>query len=94
MYNLDIKEEADKIFSKLSKKNPTQLMIIEKKVNEIRNNPNHHYKFLRSPLNGFNRVHIDGSFVLIFTVDHIQKVVTLYYFDHHDNVYRWRPKGA
>jgi len=31
MYGLEIKEEVDKIFSKLSKKNKTQLIIIPKK---------------------------------------------------------------
>ena len=32
---LDIKEEADRIFKKLAKKNPKQLMIIDKKIAEI-----------------------------------------------------------
>ncbi len=50
MYSLEIKEEADKIFSKLSKKNPKQLDIIVKKIRKIRKNPHHIYKFLRVPL--------------------------------------------
>ena len=48
MYSLDIKEEADRIFSKLAKKNPKQLKIIENKIEDIRKNPNHGYKFLHS----------------------------------------------
>jgi mRNA-degrading endonuclease RelE of RelBE toxin-antitoxin system len=32
MYDLDIKPEADKIFSKLAKKNLKQLMIIDQKI--------------------------------------------------------------
>jgi len=91
MYGLDIKQEADKIFQKLAKKNPKQLKIIDKKVTEIRLNPNHEYKFLRKPLQTFNRVHIDKHFVLIFKIDHENKTVVVYYYDHHDNVYNWRP---
>ena len=91
MYALDIKPEADKIFKKLAKKNPKQLVIIHKKIQEIRENPLHGYKFLRKPLQLFNRVHIDKHFVLVFKVDHSHQVVDMYYFDHHDNVYRWSP---
>ena len=91
MYHLDIKPEADKIFEKLAKKNPKQLEIIDKKISEIRSNPHHEYKFLRRPLQTFNRVHIDTHFVLIFKIDHVNEVVTVYYFDHHDEVYNWKP---
>jgi len=92
MYDLDIKKEADKIFYKLSKKNPKQLAIINKKIKEIRTNPHHDYKFLRSPLQGFNRVHIDKHFVLIFKINHQQKLVTVFHYHHHDYVYQWQPK--
>ena len=90
MYDLEITEEAVKIFKKLAKKNRKQLEIIDKKNQEIREAPIG-YKFLRTPLHGFNRVHIDTHFVLVFDVDHEHRLVTIYYFDHHDNVYRWRP---
>ena len=90
MYGLDVKEEVDKIFLKLAKKNPHQLKIIEKKIIEIRERP-FGYKFLRSPLHGFNRVHIDTHFVLVFRIDHEQRKITIYYYNHHDFVYRWRP---
>jgi len=89
MYALEIKEEVDKIFYKLSKKNPKQLEITDKKINKIRESPDHIYKFLRKPLQTFNRVHIDKHFVLIFKIDHIIKTVIVYYFDHHDKVYDW-----
>ena len=90
MYGLEIKPEVDKIFSKLTKKNPQQLRIIDKKIKEIRKNPTG-YKFLRKPLNGFNRVHIDNHFVLIFKVDHHRKIIEIYYFDHHNNIYKRTP---
>ena len=91
MYDLEIKPEADKIFKKLAKKNPKQLMIIGKKINEIRSNP-FSYKYLRKPLQGFNRVHIDKHFVLVFKIDNERKVVDIYYYDHHDSVYKGQPK--
>lgn len=92
MYELDIKPEADKIFKKLAKKNQKQLIIIHKKIEEIRANPQHIYKLLKNPLQTFNRVHIDKHFVLIFKINHKEKIVEVYYYDHHDNVYQWRPK--
>ncbi len=92
MYDSFIKEEADKIFKKLVRKNPKQLMMINKKIFDIRNNPNHSYKFLRKPLQSFNRVHIDKHFVLIFKINHVEKGMTIYFFGHHDVVYKWRPK--
>jgi len=92
MYDLKIKEEVDKIFYRLSKKNPHQLKIIGKKIQQIKKNPEHSYKFLRKPFQMFNRVHIDKHFVLIFKINHFTKTVIIYYYDHHDNVYKWRPK--
>ena len=91
MYNLDIKPTADKIFKKLVKKNKKQLIIIHKKINEIRSKPDHEYKHLRPPLQNFLRVHINSHFVLIFDINHTEEVVTIYYFCHHDDAYKWRP---
>lgn len=91
MYYLEIKPEADKIFSKLAKKNTKQLQIIDKKITEIRKKP-FGYKFLRKPLNGFNRVHINKHFVLIFKIKHQEKTVEIFFFGNHDSVYKWNPK--
>ena len=91
MYNLEIMPTADKIFKKLAKKNKKQLMMIHKKIQEVRSKPNHEYKHLRPPLQNFSRVHINSNFVLIFNINHTEEIVTIYYFDHHDEVYKWRP---
>ena len=88
MYDLYVRPHADKIFEKLLKKNKNQLEIINKKIKEARANPNHDYKFLKSPLNGFNRVHIDKHFVLIFKIDHSKGLVEIWTFEHHDDVYK------
>ncbi len=92
MYSLEIKEEVDRIFKKLSKKNLKQMSMIDRKIKEIRENPRHISKFLQKPLQSFNRVHIDKSFVLIFKIEHERETVVIYYYDHHNNVYKWRPK--
>jgi len=84
MYSLSIKLEADKMLRKLQSKNKKQLKIIEKKINEIRENPNHEYKFLRNPLQNLNRVHINKHFVLIFKIDHQNQNIDIYF-------YKWRP---
>ncbi len=88
MYNLEIKPTADNIFKKLEKKNPKQMKIIYKKIREIRQNPYYRYKFLRKPLQGFNRVHIDKHFVLVFKVWHNIQTIEIWYYGHHDQVYK------
>ncbi len=86
MYGVDPRPHLDKIFLKLSKKNPEQLKIIYKKVEEIVENP-YRYKNLRAPLNYWKGVHIDKHFVLTFSVDENSKTVTLEDYDHHDHIY-------
>ncbi|MCX5803848.1 MAG: type II toxin-antitoxin system RelE/ParE family toxin [Proteobacteria bacterium] len=72
MYRLAIKEGLDKKLKKLKRKDPEP----------------HHFKPLRKPLQNKRRVHIGGSFVLVYEINEEQKIVTLLDFDHHDNVYK------
>ncbi len=92
MYDLDIKPTLDRIFKKMMKRDNERLKKIFKKVEEIQRNPRHEYKHLRRPLQEFYRVHINSSFVLIFDINHTEELVVLYYFAHHDEVYKWHPK--
>jgi len=87
MYDIEIMPSLDKILQKLSKRDKKKLEAILKKMEEIVQNP-HHYKNLKYPLNDFKRVHIDKSFVLVFTVDENDKKVIFVDFDHHDNIYK------
>ena len=86
MYSLLIRPVLDKKLAKLYQKNKKQFEIIMKKAEEILQNPEH-YKNLRAPLQHWKRVHIDGHFVLTFSVDRERKVVTLEDFAHHDEIY-------
>ena len=85
-YRLQISEELDKVFSKLAKKNKKQLQIINKKIDQILQNP-YHFKPLRGDMHGARRVHIDTSFVLTYEIDEEKKLIRLLDFDHHDHVY-------
>ena len=87
MYSYELRKSVEKIFFKLAKKNPKQLLIIEKKLNEIIQNP-YHYKNLKKPLQHLKRVHVDKSFVLTFSVDEKNKKVIIEDYAHHDVVYK------
>jgi len=87
VYRLAIKESLDKKLKKLQKKDKEMLYLIDRKVQDILNDP-HRFKPLRKPLQNKRRVHIGGSFVLIYEISEEDKIVTLLDFDHHDNVYK------
>ena len=87
MYALASSEQIDEIFKKIAKKDKKQLEIINKKVQQILQNP-YHFKPLRGDMFGARRVHIDTSFVLTFEIDEKNKIVKLLDYDHHDNIYR------
>lgn len=82
-----MRKSVEKIFFKLAKKNPKQLEITYNKIKEIRFNP-HHYKKLSRPLEHLRRVHIDKSFVLVFSIDESKKIVIIEDYDHHDKIYK------
>ena len=87
MYRLAIKESLDKKFKKLQKKDKEMLLLIDRKAQDILEDP-YRFKPLRKPLQNKRRVHVGGSFVLIYEINEEEKIVTLLDFDHHDNVYK------
>lgn len=84
-YSLDISQHADRIFSKLAKKDKTQLEAINKKIKQILENPQR-FKPLRGDMKGSRRVHLD-PFVLVYEIDESSKTVRILDYGHHDNVY-------
>ncbi len=88
MYALEIREHVDRIFRKLAKRNPNQMEIISKKLQELVGNP-HRFKPMRFPLAGKRRLHF-GSFVLLFSIDEQRKTVILEDYEHHDRIYKTR----
>ena len=87
MYKLSIKESLDKKFKKLQKKDNELLQLIGRKVQDITSDP-YRFKPLRKPLQNKRRVHVGGSFVLVYEVNEKERLVTLLDFDHHDNIYK------
>lgn len=86
MYVLETREHVDKSFNKLAKKNPNQMEIISKKIQEILEDP-HRFKPMHFPLAGRRRVHF-GNFVLLFSIDEQRKTVVLEDYEHHDRIYK------
>ena len=87
MYDFELRKSFEAIFLKLAKKSPRQLEIVFKKIEELVDNP-HRYKNLRRPLQHLKRVHIDRSFVLVFSIDEDNKLIIIEDYDHHDNIYK------
>jgi len=85
MYDLEIRESVDGIFRKLANKDKVSFEYINKKIQEIRENP-YHFKPLRSPLQNYRRVHI-GNYVLVYSIDEKKKTVIIERYRHHDEVY-------
>lgn len=86
-YSLEIAEDLNKVFRKMAKRDKVTFEAINKKVNEILNNP-YHYKPLRAPMQNKRRVHVSGSFVLIFKINEEKRLVQLLEFEHHDKAYK------
>ena len=86
MYNLEIRENVDRIFNKLAKKDKVSFEYLSKKIAEIRENP-YHFKPLKKPLQNFWRVHI-GNYVLIYSINENTKTVIIEKYKHHYEVYR------
>ncbi len=87
MYSLEISAHLDRHFRKLAKKDIIQHTAIEKKVLQILENP-HRFKPLCAPMQNLRRVHVMGSFVLVFSIDESKKTVVLEDYDHHDKIYK------
>ncbi len=86
MYFLEIKSTVDRKFAKLAKKNKKRFEIVMKKLEEILENP-YRYKQLKAPLQNMRRVHIEKSFVLIFSIEEKRNAVIVHNLAHHDEVY-------
>ena len=87
MHKLAVRESLDRKLKKLGKKDRELLVLIDKKVKEILKDP-YRFKPLKKPLQNKRRVHVGGSFVLIYEITEKQNIVTLVDFDHHDSIYK------
>ena len=86
MYALEISGRADRIFRKMEKRDKFALGIINEKIDQILQNPQH-FKPLSGEMHGERRVHIESSFVLTYEIDEKRQVVRILNYEHHDKIY-------
>jgi mRNA-degrading endonuclease RelE of RelBE toxin-antitoxin system len=85
MYQIEVSELADNKFYKIAKKNKSLFEAINKKIEEIKRNPEH-FKPLKYSMKNRRSVHF-GHFVMTFEIDYHMGVVKILDFDHHDKIY-------
>jgi len=91
MYQYEIKPNLQTILKKLYKKDRVQYQALMNKIQEIAHSGNiDHYKNLKYALSEFKRVHVMGSFVLIFKYDRRTNLISFEDYDHHDVIYAGR----
>ncbi len=90
-YSIETFPEFEEDYKRLCSKNRAFKNEVDNKIRQICNslkiNPNH-YKPLGGPLTGLRRVHIGGSFVLLFKVVEPSEIVKLVKLEHHDKAYK------
>ena len=91
MYKIRIEAGLERILKKLYKKNRKLYDVAVKRIEQIVDTP-WHFKPLRHNFGGLRRIHLESSFVLIFQIDEKSKTVVFLDLDHHDKVYRTRPR--
>ena len=85
LYSLEIGDQCQKDIKRLIRKNKTLEIALEKAIKKVLDNPEH-FKPLRWPLENTRRVHVLGSFVLVYEIK--GNVVRLLRFVHHDEAYK------
>ncbi len=89
-FTFDLSEALSDTLVKLLKKDKVRAEIINKKIKEIISQDEisiQHYKNLRHDMSDYKRVHIDKSFVLLFSVMIKEKHIIFERVAHHDDIY-------
>lgn len=85
MYELEKGEKFEKDIKRLLKKNKPLENALKKSIERILLNPEH-FKPMKAPLQNTRRVHVLGSFVLVYDIK--GNAIRLLRFAHHDEVYK------
>lgn len=83
---LEVSPEFERDYLKICARNAGIKRAVDNKVDQLIENPLH-YKPLRAPLQGVRRVHVAGSYVLLFDPLVERQVVRLLRLAHHDEAY-------
>lgn len=84
-YTLALEPEVERILKSLKKKNPDIFRDTESGIIKILRNPELG-KPMRNVLRNRRRIHIAGSFVLLYEI--LGAEIRLLDFDHHDKIYK------
>jgi mRNA-degrading endonuclease RelE of RelBE toxin-antitoxin system len=85
-WELEVSPEFERDYRKLCGRNAGLRRAVDAKIAQLRQT-RLHYKPLRAPLQGVRRVHVGGSFVLLFEPDVARTTVRLLRLAHHDEAY-------
>ena len=85
-WSMEISPEFERDYTKLCGRNAAFRHAVDKKMAQIALDPLH-YKPLRGPLQGFRRVHVGSSFVMIFQPIEASQVIRFVSLSHHDHAY-------
>lgn len=85
-WSIEVSPEFKRDYRKRCAKDAAFKDAVDKKVAPVRENPLH-YKPLRKPLQGLRRVHVMGSFVIVFEPIKKRHLVRLLRLAHHDEAY-------
>lgn len=86
MFHPDFIEEFNKIKNKKDKDNICNK--VEDIVETVSLFGDTSFKNLKKPLQQFKRVHVNKSFVILFKINHDQKIVCFRKYNHHDKIYK------
>ena len=85
-WDLETSPEFQGDYRKHCRKNAAFRAAVDKKVAQMAENPLR-YQPLKPPLAGVRRVHVAGSFVILFEPDRSRKTIRLLRLAHHDEAY-------
>ncbi|MDD3074503.1 MAG: hypothetical protein PHS56_08815 [Eubacteriales bacterium] len=84
-------DELKEIIKKLYSKGKQLFLELNKKMLQIMDcnkETINHYKNLRHDYSNYKRVHIEKSFVLLFSIDLKNEIIYFVKFDHYDKIYK------
>lgn len=90
MFTYDFSDKLRKRLDKLGSRDKVLALIFKKKVEEVVNKDKHtinSYKNLKSPQNEYKRIHLTGSFVLLFIADLNRNHIVFVDIVHWDKAY-------
>lgn len=90
-FTTTLSDELKEIIKKLYLKDKQLFLELNKKMLQIMDCDKetiNYYKNLRHDYSNYKRVHIEKSFVLLFSIDLKNEIIYFVKFDHYDKIYK------